>query len=57
MLLPPSSELLLEQLWSGLPAEEHAAVLARLGAAEGREKLPALKARASGLASKLQKLG
>lgn len=48
--------LLLEQLWGALPSEERAAVLARLGEAEGREKLPALKAQAAQLAAKLRGL-
>jgi hypothetical protein len=50
------SEPLLEQLWAALPAEEHTALLARLAEAEGREKLPAIKARVAQLASKLRQL-
>lgn len=57
MCPPPCSELLLEQFWPGLPPEERAGTLARLAAAEGREKLPALKALARGLATKLRTLG
>lgn len=52
----PSSELLLEQLWRALPEAERVAVLSRLGTAEGREKLPAIKAQASHLAAKLRQL-
>ncbi|EFN52702.1 hypothetical protein CHLNCDRAFT_138705 [Chlorella variabilis] len=50
------SELLLEQLWRALPEAERVAVLSRLGTAEGREKLPAIKAQASHLAAKLRQL-
>lgn len=56
---PPShcrSDLLLAQLWPALPAEERQSVLARLAAAEGREKLPAVQALAAQLAAKLRKL-
>lgn len=59
-LLPPPcprSELLLEQLWAALPADERAAVLARLALAESREKLPAVKSLAAQLAAKLRLLG
>ena len=50
------SELLLGQLWPALPTEERAALLARLAEAEGREKLPAIKARVAQLAAKLRQL-
>ena len=50
------SELVLEQVWAALPGEERGAVLARLGVAEGREKVPALKAQGAQLAAKLRGL-
>lgn len=50
------SDLLLSQLWAGLPAAERSDVLSRLAVAEGREKLPALKAQAAQLAGKLRQL-
>lgn len=53
----PRSDQLLGQLWAALPPGERAAVLERLAAAEGREKLPALKAQAAALAGKLRGLG
>lgn len=62
MLLPAPplphyhSDLLLAQLWPALPTEEQASVLARLAAAEGREKLPAVQALAAKLAAKLRQL-
>ena len=51
------SDQLLTQLWAALPPGERAAVLERLAAAEGREKLPALRAQAAALAGKLRGLG
>lgn len=53
---PCRSDLLLAQVWTGLPADERAGVLSRLAVAEGREKLPALKAQAAHLAAKLRQL-
>jgi hypothetical protein len=45
---------MLDQVWPALPANERAAVLSRLSTAEGREKLPAIKAQANQLAAKLR---
>ena len=44
------------QTWPALPADERAATLARLAAAEGREKLPAVREHATRLAAKLGQL-
>ena len=50
------SGLLLAQLWVALPEEERSSVLARLAAAEGREKLPAVQALAAQLSARLRQL-
>lgn len=59
--LPPPlparcSDLLLPALWPALPGEERDTVLTRLGEAESREKLPAVKSLAAQLAAKLRAL-
>ncbi|PSC71704.1 proteasome-associated ECM29-like protein [Micractinium conductrix] len=50
------SDLLLPALWPALPGEERDTVLTRLGEAESREKLPAVKSLAAQLAAKLRAL-